>query len=101
MDCFHTENGFIFINLKVNPGASRSEITGIKNKQLNVRLTAQPQDGKANACLCEFLAKALGCAKRDIVLVNGEKSRIKTVKAPLTCSEKLKEIAAKDYGKKP
>ena len=93
MDCLHIEKDFIFIDIKVTPGASKSEVTGIKDKRLCVRVAALPQDGKANACLCGLLAKILGCAKQDVVLVKGEKSRLKTVKAPLTCGEKLKEFA--------
>ena len=93
MDCLRIEKDYILIDIKVTPGASKSEVTGIKDKLLCVRVAAQPQDGKANACLCEFLAKILGCAKRDVALVKGEKSRVKTVKAPVTCGEKLKEFA--------
>jgi len=93
MSCFHANDDYILIDLKVSPGASKSEITGVKDKRLCVRIAAQPQDGRANACLCDFLAKILDCPKRDIVLVKGERSRVKTVKAPLSCGEKLKEFA--------
>jgi len=82
----------IHIELKVIPGASKNEFAGIRDKRLCVRIAAAPEDGKANACLCEFLAKALGCAKRDVVVVKGEKSRLKTVEVPAGCGKKLKEI---------
>jgi len=76
----------------VIPGASKNEFAGLRDKRLCVRVAAVPEDGKANACLCEFLAKALGCAKRDVVVVKGEKSRLKTVEIPAGCGEKLEEI---------
>ena len=82
----------IHIDLKVIPGASKNEFAGFRNNRLCVRIAAAPEDGKANACLCEFLAKALHCAKRDVALVKGEKARLKTVSVPAACGEKLKEI---------
>jgi uncharacterized protein (TIGR00251 family) len=85
-------NEFIQIDIKVFPGASKNEITGIRDNRLCIRVCAAPEDGKANACLCEFLSKTLGCAKRDIVLVKGEKSRLKTIAVPAALENKLKEI---------
>jgi len=82
----------IRVELKVIPGASKNEFAGVRDERLCVRVAAPPEDGKANACLCEFLAKTLGCAKRDVAVVKGEKSRLKTVEVPAACSERLKEI---------
>ena len=88
-DCFHVTENTVHIDLKVSPGASKNVFTGIKDKRLCVRIAAPPEDGKANACLCEFLAKKLGCAKREVVLVRGEKSRLKTVAVPAAYYEKI------------
>ena len=46
---------------------------------LRVKLKAPPVDGAANKALCEFLAAQLGCRKRDVSVVRGERSREKTV----------------------
>jgi len=89
---FRTAQELIHIDLKINPGAPQSRIAGVKNNRLYVRIAAPPEDGKANDCLCEFFAKALGCAKRDISLIKGEKSRLKTITVPASCGERLKEI---------
>lgn len=80
------------MEIKAFPDAPKNEITGIRDNRLCVRIAAPPEDGKANACLCGFLAKKLGCAKRDIVLVKGEKSRLKTIAAPAAYGNKLAEI---------
>jgi len=90
--CFHTTENKIHISIKAIPGASKNEIAGIRDNRLCVRIAAAPEDGKANSCLCEFLAKTLGCAKRDVVLVKGEKSRLKVVEVPAVCGDRLKEI---------
>jgi uncharacterized protein (TIGR00251 family) len=88
-ECFHVTENTVHIDLKVSPGASKNVFTGIKDKRLCVRIAAPPEDGKANACLCEFLAKKLGCAKREVSLVRGEKSRLKTVAVPAAYYEKV------------
>ena len=84
-DWFHIEQDAIHIDLKVSPGAAKSEISGVRDKRLCVRIAAAPEDGKANACLCAFFAKMLGCAKRDVILIKGEKSRLKTISVPAHC----------------
>jgi uncharacterized protein (TIGR00251 family) len=91
-DFFKIADNVIHIDIKATPGASKTEITGIKEKRLCVRVAAAPEDGKANASLCAFLAKTLGCAKRDVVLIKGEKSRLKTIAAPAACVEKLNAL---------
>ena len=86
------ENASIQIEIKVIPGSSKNEISGIRDNRLCIRIAAAPEDGKANNSLREFLAKTLGCAKRDVVLIKGEKSRLKTAEVPESCGEKLKKI---------
>ena len=87
---FRAAGDSIHIDLKVTPGASKNEFAGVRDNRLCVRIAAPPEDGKANACLCNFLAKVLGCAKREVVVVKGEKSRLKTVTVPAACGEKIK-----------
>jgi uncharacterized protein (TIGR00251 family) len=73
----------IHLDIKAVPGASRTELAGIKDSRLRVRIAAAPEDGKANGELIAFFAKLLGCPKRDIILERGEKSRQKTIAFPL------------------
>jgi len=89
---FRIEGDTIKLEIKAVPGASKTEFAGIKDGRLRIRLAAAPEDGKANAELLSFLSKALGCAKRDLRLVSGEKSRLKAVALPLECKAKLEEI---------
>ena len=82
----------IHVAIKALPGASKTEFAGVQDGRLRVRVAAAPQDGRANAELASFLAKALGCPKRDVALLGGEKSRLKTIALPLACGIKLKKI---------
>ncbi|MCL2211706.1 MAG: DUF167 domain-containing protein [Treponema sp.] len=92
---YRIEKDSIYIEIKAFPGASKNEITGIRDNRLCVRIAAAPEDGKANACLCDFLAKTLDCAKRDVIVIKGEKSKLKTVSIPKEFSQNRKgaEIA--------
>jgi len=46
---------------------------------LKLRLASPPVDGKANACLVEYLAQRLGVKRGQIVIARGMSSRRKTV----------------------
>jgi uncharacterized protein (TIGR00251 family) len=67
------------LNLKVTPGASRSEIAGFSNGVLQVRVAAPPVEGKANRELMAFLSRALGVGKSSISIVKGHTSRNKVI----------------------
>jgi uncharacterized protein (TIGR00251 family) len=92
---FRLEDGTLFLDIKAQPGASKSCLAGTINGRLRVRIARVPEDGKANAELAALLSGLLGCAKREVRLVTGERSRLKTVALPASCFEKLKEILAR------
>jgi uncharacterized protein (TIGR00251 family) len=65
----------VSLRLHVQPGAKKTEIAGLHGDALKIRLAAPPVDGKANACLIEFIARQLGVAKSAVELLSGETSR--------------------------
>jgi uncharacterized protein (TIGR00251 family) len=87
--CIRVSGESLMVNLKVQPGSSKSCLAGIKDGRLKVRIAAAPEDGKANAELIAFFARLLGCPKRDLTLKSGEKSRLKTLALPLSYRETL------------
>jgi uncharacterized protein (TIGR00251 family) len=82
------KDGQLRLNVKVSPGSSKTELSGVHEGRLRIRVAAAPEDGKANECLVAFLAKLFGCPKKEITIKSGEKSRLKTVCLPLRCLEK-------------
>lgn len=82
----------VLFDVKASPGASRTEIAAIQEGALRVRVAAAPEDGKANAELRAFLAKALGCPKSAVVLLRGEKSRMKTFQVPSHYREGVEKL---------
>ena len=65
--------------VKVVPGAAQDRIAGLLGDALKVQVTAPPEQGKANARLCEVLATALGVPTRAVSVVAGHGSPRKTV----------------------
>lgn len=73
-------DGSLILTLHIQPGARKTEIVGLHGEALKIRLAAPPVDGKANAALLGFLAKACGVSKSAVELVSGDTSRAKRVR---------------------
>lgn len=82
----------VFLDVKVVPGASRTEIMDTQEGRLRLRIAAAPEDGKANLELRSFLAKQVGCPKKDVQIVSGEKSRLKTLSFPAACASYIQAL---------
>ena len=64
--------------VRVTPRSSRDAIEGVDDAgQLQVRVTAPPADGAANAAVVRLLARTLGLPKRAVRLASGSTSRHK------------------------
>lgn len=80
-------NNYLALRLKVIPKASRSAIEGVFTdaegvNHLKVKVTAAPEDGKANKAVIELLAKTFHIPKSKIEIVSGSTSQFKTVSLP-------------------
>ena len=69
-----------WLTLAVVPNAKHTGADGLHDGALRVRLNAPPVDGKANAALIAFLAKACGVSKSAVELVSGDTCRAKRVR---------------------
>jgi uncharacterized protein (TIGR00251 family) len=63
----------------VQPGAKRTQITGLHDNCIKIQLKSPPVDGKANKALIQYLADICGCAKSSIIIKRGLSSRRKTL----------------------
>ncbi|MEY2632246.1 MAG: hypothetical protein RIR00_900 [Pseudomonadota bacterium] len=77
--CRTGSDGSLSLTLHIQPGAKRSEIAGLHGDALKIRLAAPPVDGKANACLIEFVADCLGLPRAAVSLKSGQTSRRKVL----------------------
>jgi uncharacterized protein len=84
----------VILRIHVQPRASKNELAGIHQGSLKVRLTAPPVEGEANRECIKFIAKLLGVPKSSVELVQGQKSRHKTLLIRGISSEKVQSIIA-------
>lgn len=70
----------VIVNVRVIPRASKSEIVGVHDGALKIRISAPPVDGAANVEIVRFLAKTFGVSKSDVFILSGETSKNKRIK---------------------
>ena len=71
--------GAVRFAVRVQPRASRSEVSGTHGEALKVRLSAPPVEGAANDALVELLADALDVPRRAVRIISGATARTKVV----------------------
>lgn len=67
------------LKVKVQPGANRNEISGMRLDMLRLKVTAHPESGRANKACVELLAKELGIPKSRVRIIKGHTSREKYI----------------------
>lgn len=73
----------------VQPGAKTTEAAGRHGTDPKIRVAARPEDGRANAALCAFLAGELGIPRNDVQVVSGQTSRRKWLEIPDEARERF------------
>ena len=87
--------GGVLIDVRLRPRASRAGVGGVREGALELRVSAPPVDGEANAAARELLADVLGVSRARVALQGGEKSRRKTFRVEgLDPAAALARIAA-------
>ena len=67
------------LSIRVQAGASRSEIVGFEGDVLRLRVTTPPVEGQANEAVIELLARTLGMPMNALVLERGRRGRQKVI----------------------
>ena len=68
------------LGVKIVPGASRTRFLGPWQGRLRIAVAAPPEKGKANKAVVEFLSEMLGIDRRQIAVVAGQTSPLKTIR---------------------
>jgi uncharacterized protein len=93
--------GVVSFAVRVQPRASRSEISGEWQGALRVRLAAPPVDDRANEALRRLLAERLNVPLAAVRIVQGERSRNKRLEIRGVTAARVRAMAAPDAGPKP
>jgi hypothetical protein len=78
--CRQASDGVVSLAVHVQPGARTTSVVGLHGEALKIRLAAPPVDGKANACLLEFVAQLLEVPRGCVELTAGAGSRRKLLR---------------------
>jgi uncharacterized protein len=69
--------GRLRLAVQITPNAKKTEVIGVLDDALKLRLQAQPIEGKANEALVKFIAKSLGVARGAVTITHGQTSKKK------------------------
>ncbi len=86
--------------VRVQPRASRSEITGEWEGALRVRLMAPPVDDRANEELVRLLAARLNAPLAAVKIVRGQSGRSKLVEVQGVTPEQVRGLALQNAARR-
>ena len=69
----------VLVGVKVVPSSSKTQIAGLLNGMIKVRVSSAPEKGKANRCLTDFLAKKLSAGILEISISWNLSSQMKSL----------------------
>jgi uncharacterized protein len=79
-DLFRAFDGYVVLDVHVQPRAGRTAVVGRHGAALKLRVAAPPADGRANDATCALVARTLGVKGSAVSLVSGATSRTKRVR---------------------
>ncbi len=81
----------VTLSLRVQPRASRNAVVGWTGDSLNIRLTAPPVEGAANAACLAFLADLLDLPQSQLEILRGARSRTKVIRISGLTQDEVRE----------
>lgn len=74
------KTGAVIVHIHVTPNAPQTQIQGLRDGALRVRLKAPPVEGRANLALIAWLAGELKVPRTSIELIRGDTARRKQLR---------------------
>jgi uncharacterized protein (TIGR00251 family) len=90
----------IRLTVQTTPNAKKTEVIGVLEEVLKIRLQAQPIEGKANEALIRYLADALDVPRGAVRITHGLTNRRKTIEitASALTVEAVKQLLVPSSG---
>jgi hypothetical protein len=88
-------DGLLLFSVKVVPRSSKTQVAGIYNGMLKIKLSAVPEKGKANEALINFLSDKLNVPKAYVTIISGLTSKIKQVSVKNVAQQTIDAIVSK------
>jgi uncharacterized protein (TIGR00251 family) len=67
------------ISVQITPNAKKTEVVGVLDDALKLKLQAQPIEGRANEALVKFLSKVLSVPRSAVVITHGQTNKRKLI----------------------
>jgi hypothetical protein len=71
--------GGVRIAVQITPNAKKTEVIGVLEDALKLKLQAQPIEGRANEALVKYLSKVLAVPRSAVVITHGQTSKRKLI----------------------
>lgn len=65
--------------MQVQPNAKKTEVIGVMDDALKLKLQAQPIEGKANEALVRYLAETLSVPRSAVTITHGQTNKRKLI----------------------
>ncbi|MBM4271237.1 MAG: YggU family protein [Deltaproteobacteria bacterium] len=79
----------------VVPRSAKSEIAGIQDDALKIKVAAPPVEGQANAECVRLLSDVLGVKKNQVTIISGHRSKRKKVTIEGVKREDIESLLSK------
>lgn len=89
---FQQNQDGITLSVKVIPNSSRDEIMGLHDTALKIKVSAPPENGKANQAVILALAKALHINKTSIKIISGQTQPHKQIQINGITSQDIEQL---------
>ena len=93
MTWYREDTAGVAFTVRVVPRASRSEVIGLQDGVLRIRIAAPPVNGAANRELVKFLSKKLKVPQAAITLITGNNSKNKALRITNPSATTLDELS--------
>lgn len=75
--CSQLPGGAVRLAVQIQANAKKTEVVGVLDDALKIKLAAQPVEGKANEALVKWLAATLGVSRSSVTLTHGQTNKRK------------------------
>lgn len=77
------------LNVKVIPNSAKNQIVAWFDGRLKLKVTAQPEKGRANKAVIKLLSQSLGLSAQNIKLLSGDTHSLKVFELSMLSQEQL------------
>ena len=82
----------MIVDVRVIPRAKKTEVAGMRDGAILIRVSAPPVEGAANDAVITLLAERLAIPRRNIRIVSGESSRRKRLEIAGVTPEQIRAL---------